>query len=144
MESMYGVEQFGWLYISSYTALFGSSFAFFKKHYVMSFLQFLIYMTSINFWRLPEYSWRRNLDMLVVKCGVLYQNYLAYNAQNAAIYYPIFWFGVMFYPLSHYLYTYGHKWLSVYSHMALHVIATFGSCILYLGDVPGGNRLLMV
>ena len=143
MEPIYHVDQYKWLYLTSYAALIGSAVAFFRKHYVISFLQFLIYMTSINFWSLPDYSWRRTLDLIVVKCCVLYQTYLAYNAEYASLYYPMFLIGFMLYPLGHYFFNQGNKWLSVYSHMTLHIFAAMVSCLLYLGDIPGGNSLLI-
>jgi hypothetical protein len=143
MEPIYDVEQYKWLYLTSYAALIGSAVAFFRKHYVISFMQFLIYMTSINFWSLPDYSWRRTLDLVVVKICVVYQTYLAYNAEYAWMYYPMFLIGFMFYPLALYFFNQGHKWLSVYSHMALHISALISSSILYLGAIPRANSLLI-
>jgi len=109
----------------------------------MSFLQFLIYMTSINFWRLPDYSWRRTLDLIVVKSCVLYHNYLAWSAEYVVIYYSIFAIGTLFYPLGHYMFDRGYKWLSVYSHMSLHTVAALGCMYLYTGAIPRANSLLM-
>ena len=140
---MYEDDQYKWLYLTSYMALFASMFAFYRRHYVISFFQFLIYMTSINYWILPDYSWRRYADMAVVKSYVLYQTYLAYNAEYAAVYYTIFLLGLSFYPTGTYLYGHGYTWLSIYSHMALHIMAALGSCVLYAGAIPRANSLLV-
>jgi hypothetical protein len=101
-------------------------------------------MSSINFWRLPDYSWRRYVDFAVVKLCILYQNiYLVRGAENARAFYGIFSVGVLAYALSFYFHGIGKILLSVYVHICMHTLSALGCMYLYTGAIPRANSLLM-
>ena len=56
-----------YLFYSSF-AMFGSSMFFLYFHdYTNSFMTFILFLTSIQFWYRPDYGLRRNIDMLLCK-----------------------------------------------------------------------------
>ena len=141
---MYELDQYKWLYVTSCFPLAASMYAFFRGYPVISFLQFSIYMSSINFWRLPDYSWRRYVDFAVVKTSILYQNiYLLGGAEKAKGFYGIFSVGVIAYALSFYFHGIGKIWLSVYVHAFMHTLSAIGCIYLYSGSIPRANSLLL-
>jgi hypothetical protein len=144
MEPIYDVEQYKWLYLTSHLTLLSSGYAFYVGYPIISFLQFLIFTTSINYWRLPDYSWRRYLDMAVVKSFVLYHNiYLGWDSENAVLFWWIFAFGSLTYPIGFYVHSKGYRWLSMYLHAFMHILACIDSIYLYTGAIPRANSLLI-
>ena len=141
---MYDIDQYKWLYLTSCFPLVVSVYAFFRGYPIISFLQFSIYLSSINFWRLPDYSWRRYVDFAVVKLCILYQNiYLVAGAENARAFYGIFSVGVLAYALSFYFHAIGKIWFSVYVHIFMHTLSALGCIYLYTGAIPLANSLLI-
>jgi len=131
-------EQYRVVYRSSFLFLISSSYALLYFQYHFALLNMCIFLTSINYWRKPMYSWRRTLDMTVVNSAIIYKNIvvynsLAYNPTNVNLYYFIFFSGSLAYPLSIYCYNYKFYWTAVYLHMLLHVMANIASIILYTG-----------
>ena len=144
MALMYDLDQYKWLYVTSCFPLVTSMYAFYRGYPILSFLQFSIYMSSINFWRMPDYSWRRYVDFAVVKSCILYQNiYLLGGAENVGGFYVFFSFGVLAYALSFYFHGIGKVWLSVYVHALMHTLSAVGCIYLYTGAIPRANSLLV-
>jgi len=61
-------------------------YAIYKNHYDLALVPGGVFLTSINYWRCPDYSWRRYLDMIYVKLALIYQIYRAYNAEYCKLY----------------------------------------------------------
>lgn len=123
------------LYRSSYIALFAALYALYRQHYNLIVVPGAVFLTSINYWRRPTYSWRRYLDMTAVKTTMVYQIYVGYNAQfiNRCL---VCWsLGVIVYLLSIYYHKRGQNWLSTYLHMLLHIFANLGNVALYSGYI---------
>ena len=75
-----------WLILSSSSMLLPSIYAYYKSMYFHSYFLFITVLMSINFWRKPTYSLRRDLDLYFSKIcffiyfynGVIYVRYLPY------------------------------------------------------------------
>lgn len=144
MEPIYDLDQYRCLYLTSHLTLISGSYAFFAGYPVLSFVQFSIFMTSMNYWRLPDYSWRRYLDMAVVKTLVFYQNiYLAWDAEHRILFWLIFGIGSLTYPIGFYVHSKGYRWLSMYLHAIMHILSCVDSIYLYTGSIPRANSLLI-
>ena len=135
METILEEQQYSLIYRTSYLSLLSSLYAIYRCHYAVSLLPASIFLTSIHYWKKPDYSYRRYLDMAVVKSAIVCQHYVAYNAQYANIYYGIFAVGLFAYPIGIYYYQKKDYWKSTYAHMALHLMANIGSMILYSGYI---------
>ena len=80
METVLYPEQYKLIYNISFLCLISSIYAVYQEYYVLSIIPGSVFITSINYWRYPDYSWRRYLDMICVKSALLYQLYRAYNS----------------------------------------------------------------
>ena len=56
-------EQTTIIYNISFLSLGSSIYAIYNGYYYMSIYPGGVFLTSINYWRKPDYSWRRYLDM---------------------------------------------------------------------------------
>ena len=73
--------------------------------------------------------------MTVVKSAVIYQHYMAYNAEYANMYYTILYIAMLSYPIGLYYYNKKDYWKSTYAHMMLHIMANIGNIVLYSGNI---------
>ena len=92
-------EQCRFIYKVSFLSLFSSLYAPYRGHYDLALAPGGVFLTSINYWKKPDYSWRRYVDMAYVKMAISYQMYRAYNADNARLYYVILFFSVCCYEI---------------------------------------------
>lgn len=56
-------------------------YAVYNGYYGLSICSGGVFLTSINYWIYPNYSWRRYLDMTYVIFAMNYQLYKAYGSQ---------------------------------------------------------------
>ena len=120
------------LYRSSCLFLISFLYAVYRKHYAVSIAPGMIFITSINYWRNPDYSWRLDVDRTVVRTAILYQTIMAYNAEYAKPYYLVFT-AALLYPLGQYYFDKGDYWKYTYIQMTCHILANVGNIILYSG-----------
>ena len=83
----------------------------------------LLFLTSINYWRKPEYGFRRNIDMLVVYIGVfimLFQACLLKNEMNRYIYLSMGVCAIIFYITEHIMVYFNNSQWIIF-HMTLHI-----------------------
>lgn len=128
-------DQSNLLWKTSFLALTSFSTAIYNKKYYCSLIPLTVFFTSINYWRKPDYSWRRTLDMVCVKSGVIINIIIAYNSQYCKIYYPVLFTATSFYPIGIILYKRKNYWGSVYAHATLHVLGNVSNIILYSGYI---------
>ena len=86
MSSTLDKNNYIYMYRTSHLFLISFLYGMLRKHYSVSIVPGLIFLGSINYWKNPDYSYRRYLDIGITISGVIYQNYTAYNAQYANIY----------------------------------------------------------
>jgi hypothetical protein len=118
-------------------------YAVYNGYYDLAFVPGGVFLTSINYWWKPDYSWRRYLDMAYVKLAITYQLARAYNSENRDLYYSITGLSIFFYVLGVYYYKKKLYWNSTYAHSMLHITANIGNIILYSGKVNSTNYNLV-
>ena len=124
------------IYRVSWLILASALYAFYREHYRLAFSTLCIFLTSINYWRYPTYSWRRDLDMMVVKYGLAFQWFMAFNSENAYLYYFVSTVAMLCYKIGCYYHDNKQYWPSTYWHMMLHILANLANIILYYGEIP--------
>jgi hypothetical protein len=127
-------EHYWFLWKLSWLSLFSCAFAIYRGHYDLACVPGGVWLTSINYWRRPDYSWRRYLDISYVHLSLLYQTTRAYNAQYALQYYIILSFALACFPMSVYFHK-KNQWLSTILHGMLHVFANISNFVLYAGFI---------
>ena len=135
MECILYPKQYKLIYNVSFLSLGTSIYAVYNGYYLMALCPGGVFLTSINYWRKPDYSWRRYFDMVYVKLAIMYQIYKAYRSQYMLQYYAIMFFSVSMYPLGVYYYKKKLYWHSTYAHCVLHIIANIGNIVLYSGHI---------
>ena len=123
-------EQYNYLWKTSWCTLLTSIYAFYRGHYSFSVWTGSVFITSINYWRKPDYSWRRYADMALVKLCLAYNVYYAYNKENRMPYYIIIGTSACFYPLGIYFHKQGKYWHSTYAHSMIHIGANIANFVL--------------
>jgi hypothetical protein len=123
-------EQYNIIWTSSWIPLFPTIEAIKRKQYDLAFGTGVVFLTSINYWRNPIDSWRKDLDIFCVRSLALYQlyksvitgkyNYLFYTVPGIISYY----IGLNYYKNK-------QTWTYIYFHLGLHILANMGNfCIL--------------
>jgi hypothetical protein len=124
-----------YLFYLSWLSLGSSFYAMYKSYFGLAFVPGGVFITSINYWRNPDYSWRRYVDIVYVHLSMMYQVYRAYNSQYARWYYLTLCIGCSFYPLAVY-YHKKNQWLSTFLHGCIHIFGNISNFILYSGYIP--------
>jgi hypothetical protein len=128
-------EQSFFIWRLSFLSLFSFFYSIYQGHYNLCFVPGGVFITSINYWYKPDYSWRRYLDIFYVKSALIYQIIKARNAEYAFLYYLILTISILFYPLGIYFYKKKLYWYSTYAHSCIHIIANIANIILYSGYI---------
>ena len=135
MQTILDEPQFMVLYRASYVTLISIAYVLYRRHYILIIVPISVFLTSINYWRKPDYSWRRYLDMITVKSMIVYQIYVAYNAQFINSCLALWTISILAYCIGTVKYRIGDRWSSVYLHVLCHTFANLGNLILYSGYI---------
>ena len=65
-------EEYKYLYYTSWSFLPTLLIAFNYKLYDLSIITFGVGFTSLNYWREPTFTWRREMDFYMVQLGIDY------------------------------------------------------------------------
>lgn len=100
------------LWYTSWLSCISGLFAVYRGHYYLAPAPFGVWLTSINYWYHPDYSWRRYIDMIYVHIAIIYKTLYAYNVcfindsrsfhfllcnkPNIYLYYGLLLIGVLF------------------------------------------------
>jgi hypothetical protein len=123
------------IYKLSFLILATFIYAIYKGHYILSIVTGGAFLTSINYWRKPNYSWRYYLDTIYIRLAIVYHMYRAYMSQFMIEYYIISFLGLSFYPISVYCFKQKRYWTSTFSHCAFHIISNIALIVLYSGQI---------
>jgi hypothetical protein len=111
------------LFYSSFCMLISTLIAIYMNDIYITIYFFLLFLSSINYWRKPEYGFRRNIDLLVVNLGILgllSQICLLKNEFCRYVYISLVLCAAMFYIFEHILsYMISAKWIIF--HMTIHI-----------------------
>jgi len=131
-------EHYNLIWRVSWISLFTSSYAAYNNYYDLALVPGSIFLTSINYWRKPDYSWRRYLDIIVVQIALMYQLIRAYNSEYSTTYYSFTFSGITMFFVGVYYHKKNEEkyvWRSTMCHISLHILANIGNVILYSGQV---------
>ena len=70
-KSIIPIHYSKFLFFSSFSMLISAIIAIIVNDIYVTIYFFILFLTSINHWRRPEYGLRRNIDLFVVKCGII-------------------------------------------------------------------------
>ncbi len=111
-----------YIYYTSWLMLFTSLYGFYESYYSIGSLTFLVFCTSINYWRNPIDDMRRVVDLTAVISTLLYTIYYVQWCNNLYIYYLILGIIITFYFLSkYYRYQNNFAYCTAY-HCGVHIM----------------------
>jgi len=126
-------EQSSILLQTSFITLLSIGYSYYREYYDFTFTTTAVQITSIMYWSKPEYNWKRNLDMFLANCSVLYHCVRAYKAERYVLFYSFTMLGVLCYLSSWKLYNQNKIWTSVYLHSGVHIMFNLAILSLYSG-----------
>jgi len=122
------------LFFSSFSIGISAVIAYIMNDLYISVYLLLLFLTSINHWRKPEYGLRRNIDLTVVSFGGLYAllNIFLLKDEFYRVGLLIILFcAFVFYILEHIMsYFDSPKWIVI--HMALHIYFVCGTFLVII------------
>jgi len=127
-------EQYNLLWKTSWIPLIPTIFLLYRQHYVRAAGGFAVFLTSINYWRRPDYSWRRYMDITAVYSVVFYELAYSANSRYSTPYYIIGIAGFLSFLISTYQYKQNRWWLSTLLHANTHLLASVAQFMLILGE----------
>ncbi len=117
------------LFYSSFSMLISAIIAIIINDLYVTVYFLLLFLTSINYWRRPEYGLRRNIDLFVVNCGVIivfWQVCLLKDEFCQYIFLCLCACSVVFYIIEHILQHYDNlQWIIF--HMAIHLYVSLSA-----------------
>ena len=128
-------DQSYFIWKASWLSLLSCMYAISQGYNELAIVPGGVFITSINYWRNPDYSWRRTLDMYYVRIALSYQIIRSYNSEYAAIHLICMIMAVSCFPLSWKYYNNNQIWTSVYIHSMVHLLGNIGNIILYSGKI---------
>lgn len=136
-------EQYRFIFKTSFLLLGTTLYAIKRGYYGIAIVPGGIFITSVNYWRKPDYSWRRTVDIYYVKLAMVYQTFRALGTENIKLYIFLLFIATLFYLYGIHLYKKKLYWESTYSHSILHVIANLACIILYSSHIEPYRIILL-
>ena len=120
-----------YIYYTSWLMLFTSLYGFYESYYSIGCLTFVVFCTSINYWRNPIDDMRRVVDLTAVITTLFYTLYYIQWCYNQHIYYLILGTIIMFYFLSkYYRYQKNYTYCALY-HCCVHIMGHICNICIY-------------
>ena len=126
-------EQYNLLWKTSWLTLLSAAYLLHREHYDMSLLGTCVFLTSINYWRRPDYSWRRYLDLGTVFVGATYESIRARNAEYRVVFFALNTIAVASFLVAIRLYNQNRWWASTLWHANIHLTANAALLIVASG-----------
>jgi hypothetical protein len=128
-------DQSYYIWKVSWLSLISCAYAIYQGYTDLSLVPGGVLITSLNYWRNPDYSWKRTLDMNYVRFALSYQIIRSYEAEYAVPHLICMILAVSCFPLSWKYYNNNRWWDSVYIHCLVHILGNIGNIILYSGNI---------
>jgi hypothetical protein len=123
------------LWYVSWLSLVSALYAYGRGYYDLAIVPGGVWVTSINYWRKPDYSWRRYVDIAYVHTALLYQILRAHESEYRILYYRILAIGCLFFPVGVFFHKKSELRKSTWCHAMVHVLGNVSNFVLYSGYV---------
>ena len=129
-------DQSEFLWNLSWLSLASGIYGITRGHYNLVGVPIGVWITSINYWRAPDYGWRRYADISFVHVSLSYHLFLSLRAEYRYQYWVCLGAAITFYPLGCYLHSKKNgRWLSTLCHGMVHILGNISNVILYSGEI---------
>ena len=131
MNTILPKEQYNVLWRTSWLSFLTGIYALYKGHYYVAHIPLGVWLTSINYWRYPNYSWSRYIDMTYVNYALISQITYARGKNKEFEHNMVMAFAIGFYPIGIYFYKKKYYWISTICQAQIHIFANIANYILY-------------
>ena len=76
-----------YIYYTTWVMLFTSLYGIYKEYYTLGYLTFVVFCSSINYWRNPIDNIIRLIDLIISFSAVLFTVFYVQSCKNLYIYY---------------------------------------------------------
>ena len=129
MKTILPYQYFVWLYYVSFAGVITTVYACYKKLYYTAIIApGAVMITSINYWRRPDYSWRRYHDIVQVVYALFYQ---LSHLRLCTLYYIFLMASIWLFVKGVYHFKRRELGISTYYHFVFHLSSQVGNIILY-------------
>ena len=124
------------LWYLSWICFISSAYAYYRNHLDLYIGPAIIGITSLNYWRHPVLSWRRNMDIGVVHSVLFYHILRSFDVNIRYLYWCLLGISCGCYPLAIISRKYNATTLSFVFHAMVHVLGNISNLILYSDEIP--------
>ena len=120
------------LFCSSFLIFIAACITCYNMHYLTTFFGFCLFFTSINFWRNPQYNFRRTLDMTMCKCMMIFFIITSFTfcEFDRVLFLSILFVVILFNIIENILWVFdSYKWLIF--HLAMHIYVSYFIIFIY-------------
>lgn len=128
-------EEYKYLYYTSWSFLPTLLISFNYKLYDLSIITFGVGFTSLNYWREPTFTWRREMDIYMVQLGVDYYLLRSFDSSFGIIFSILFLLSLSGYKYELIHYKNKNYSTSVIYHGCMHVGSNLTIIYLLLTDI---------
>ena len=126
-------RQYMAIYYVSHLLLVPLIYAIYKGQYIIGLGGLVVLATSLDYWKKPDYSYRRYIDIVMVVIAISIQTYICKKSVYFREYLYMMIFGIVIFIIGAQHYKNGQLWHSTYSHIIFHLIANISNIVLYSG-----------
>ena len=125
-----------YLFYLSFLSIFSGCFALYRGYWDLACVPLGVGLNSLNYWRNPDYSWRRYIDMVYIAISCMWQCLRALDAENNIAFYTILAISIIAFYLATVYYKKGQLVISTGLHSIVHIAGNISNIVLYAGFVP--------
>ncbi len=120
-----------YIYYTTWVMLFTSLYGIYKMYYTLGYLTFIVFCSSINYWRNPIDNIIRVIDLTISFSAIFFTLYYVQSCKHLHFYYMLLSFITMCYFLSkHYRYQKNFMYCTMF-HCGVHLIGNLCSIFIY-------------
>jgi hypothetical protein len=119
---------------TSFSMLLLATFLYYLEFKQVAFLYLVLFITSINHWKNPNYDLKRTIDIYMVMIttivGMVYASELNYDL-DYYMYYITAFYTLLLFVMSNLLYRQNEYLSSILIHGKIHLICLIGNCMMF-------------
>lgn len=129
MKTILPYKYFVWLYYVSFGGVVTTVYACYRRLYYTALIgPGAVMLTSINYWRHPDYSWRRYHDIVQVMYALVHH---FSQLQICTLYYVFLIASLCLFLKGVYHFNRREAGISTYYHFVFHLCSQIGNIVLY-------------
>ena len=130
-----------YIYYTSWVLLFTSLNGIYKEYYKLGFLTFLVFCSSINYWRNPIDNIIRVIDLTISFSSLFYTIYYVQPCKNLHIYYSLLLIiTVCYFASKYYRYKKNYMYCTLF-HCGVHLTANLCNVLICNEIIDCRNRI---